>query len=379
MSRGLCYPNAEAGETSRPMLRVGWTSLTEDFDTGLDLVLEVFTQTDYSDLDMLSYLTSVSAENWDMSRHDPYDIAEDYAHCGAGLSAGTNRFMMDAYGQDCYTLIADAVRRLRDEEGYAQVLAEKYENAVRKAFTRENLIFMSVADPAENDAIAAHAVERLNALPEKVGADAEYVLPEAQKNLAICVESSMNMSVLAGDFTDDADFRGNYLPFWYALSDLYTVPTFRYKLGAYDAGNGYEPDQNCLKTIVYSDPNVRATVDGLARIPQALKDMTLTEADLDGFILRAYSRATRPEGMLNEVMNAMQRDVYGMDAERFQAIKREIRDAKLSDQAEAVEHIAAVIEDASFCMVGNEAMIRADADCFDEVVSWRGGGAQDAP
>ena len=61
------------------------------------------------------------------------------------------------------------------------------------------------------------------------------------------------------------------------------------------------------------------------------------------------------------------------DAERILAIKRGIRDAKLSDQAEAAGHIAAALEDASYCMAGNESLIRADADCFDEVISWRHG------
>ena len=373
----LLYPNAEAGENHRPMLCITWASLTEDFDTSLDLILELYTQTDFSDLDMLAYLTNVSADYWDMSRQDPNGIASYYAHSGAGLFADTYRFIMDVDGQDCYYLMADAVRRLREEEGFAEELAARLENAVSKAFTRENLIFMSVADDAENDAIIAHAVERLNALPEKEGADAKYTLPDVPNNLAICVESSMNESYLVADYLDDAGFEGRYLPFWYALSDLYTVPTFRFKLGVYTAANYYEGDGGCLTTILASDPNVRASVEALAQMPRALDDMTLTEEGLNGYILSAYSHATYPQGILDKVMSAMVLDVYGVDAERILAIKRGIRDAKLSDQAEATGHIAAALEDASYCMAGNEGLIRADADCFDEVISWRHGDEQE--
>ena len=374
----LLYPNAEAGENHRPMLYITWASLTEDFDTSLDLILEMYTMTDFSDLDTLAYLTNVSADYWDRSRQDPNNTAWYYAHSGAGLFADTYRFEMDAEGQDCYYLMADAVRRLREEEGFAEELAARLENAVNKAFTRENLIFMSVADDAENDAIIAHAVERLNALPEKEGANAEYTLPDAPKNLAICVESSMNESYLVADYLDDAGFEGRYLPFWYALSDLYTVPTFRFKLGVYTAANYCEGDGGCLTTALASDPNVRASVEALAQMPRALDDMTLTEESLNGYILNAYSDATYPRGVLDEVMNAMMLDVYGADAERILAIKRGIRDAKLSDQAEAAGHIAAALEDASYCMAGNEGLIRADADCFDEVISWRHGDEAEA-
>lgn len=374
----LVYPGAMAGEYHRPMLYIIWSSLTEDFDTSLDLILELYTQTDYSDPDMLTYLTNMSADYWDKSRQDPNGIASLYAHCGEGLFADSNRFNMDVDGQDCYYLLTDAVRRLQEEEGFAQEWAARLDNAVSKAFTRENLIFMCVADDAESDAIIAHAVERLNALPEKEGADAEYALPDAQKNLAICVESSINDSFLVADYLDDEGFEGRYLPFWYALSNLYTVPTFRFKLGVYTAYNYYEWSQSCLSTMIYSDPNsARTTVEALAQMPQALYDMELTEESLDGYILSAYSAATGPQGVLNEVMNAMILDVYGADAERILAIKRGIRDATLEDRAEAVEHIIAALEDASYCMAGNEGLIRADADCFDEVISWRHGDAGD--
>lgn len=370
---GLLYPNEEAGEYHRPMLCITWSSLIEDFDSSLDLILELYTQTDFSDLDMLTYLTNMSADYWDMSRQDASTTAWYYAHSGAGLFADSYRFEMDADGQDCYYLMANAVDQLQNEEGFAEEFAARLDNAVRKAFTRENLIFMSVAEDEANDAIIAHAVERLNTLPEKEGADAEYVLPDTPKSLAICVESSINEGYQIADFMGDADFEGRYLPFWYALSDLYTVPTFRFKLGVYTAFNYYESAAGTLTTMLASDPNVRASVEALAQMPQALNDMELTEESLNGYILSAYSAATSPQGLLDEVMSAMKMDVYGADAERILAIKRGIKDATLSDQAEAAEHISALLEDATYCVAGNEGLIRADADCFDEVVSWRSG------
>ena len=372
----LIYPNEAAGDNHRPMLCVSWSSLTEDFEAGLNLVLELYARTDFSDLDMLSYITAMYAEAWDMSRQDPTNTTSYYARDTVGIRADSNRFVMDVDGQDCYTLIADAAERVYAEEGFAEALAEKYADVTRKAFTRSNLIFMSVANEGENDAIVAQAVQALNALPEKEGADAEYALPEAGKSLAVCIESSLNSSYLVGDFMKDPDFTGNYLPFWYALSDLYTVPTFRFKLGAYTAYSYHQWASGCLSTLVTSDPNVRATVEALAAMPDALESMTLTEESLDGYVLSAYSTATSPHGMLNEVMSMMEYDLLGADTERILAITRQIRDAKLEDQAEAAEHIAAALADADFCMAGNENLIRADADCFDEIVSWRQGAAE---
>lgn len=286
---------------------------------------------------------------------------------------------MDVDGQDCYTLIADCAERLSTEEGFAEALGERYAQVMRKAFTKDNLIFMSVTSEEESDAVVNRTLEAVSALPEKLGADAEYALPEAGRSLAVCIEDSMNNSYIAADCMDDPEFIGNYLPFWYALSDLYTVPTFRFKLDAYSAGSYHQWGQGCLLTYVTSDPNVRATLDALNEIPDVIGEMQLDAESLDGYILNAYGNATAPQGMLSDAMLAMQLDLYGIDAERTLAIKKQIRDAKLEDQAAAAEHIAEVLSGADYCMVGNEGLIRADADCFEEIVSWCSGSGEPQP
>ncbi|MBR0368977.1 MAG: insulinase family protein [Clostridia bacterium] len=373
IGRSLVYPVAATGDNHRPMLKINWSSLTEDFEAGLDLMLELFTRTSFRDADMLAYLTATSAESWDMSRQDGNSIANMAAHAKAGLMADTQRFCLDVDGQDCYAIISDAAKRLAEAPEYADALADQYENAIRKAFTRDNLIVMVAAPADAMDGIVGSMVKRLNALPEGTGADGAYALPEQPQSLAIGIESSMNYTHQVGDFMADPDFVGSYLPFVYALNDLYTVPTFRFQLGAYSAATRHEWGQGCLDTMVYADPNVKKTLDALHAMPEAVKDMKLTEDMLDGYILKAYGRATAPLGMINEVMVAMEYDLLGMDADRALAIKSDIRNAKPDQLSEAAAHIGRVLENAATCMTGNEALLRADADCFDTIISYRHG------
>ena len=373
VSGNLIYPTAAAGDNHRPMYAVSWTTLTEDFEKSLELVLEMYTRTNFRDADMLSYLTAMRAEGWDMSRQDAYDIAQIGAFAGAGLFADTNKFELDVEGQECYTIIANDVKRLQSEPEYATELAERYENAIRKAFNRNDLILMAAAPADAMDGIVGQAVAALNALPEKTDSDAEYTLPELPRSLAICVESSMNYTVVVGDYMADPDFAGRDLPFVYALNDLYTIPTFRFNLGAYSAGSSHLWEEGVLCTYVDSDPNVKRSIDALRAIPEVVKDMELTPEMLDGYILKAYGRATAPMGALTEVVTAMQYGLLGMDAERVLAIKADIRNATLDDQAGAADRIGQVFESAALCTAGNEALIRADADYFDEVISYRHG------
>ena len=151
-------------------------------------------------------------------------------------------------------------------------------------------------------------------------------------------------------------------------------PVFRFQLGAYGANCIFQWMQGVLYTDVYSDPNVKETVDALRAMPEAIREMEqLTQEELDAYILSAYAYSNAPQGLLDELINAMTCDILGMDAERTLAVRADARNATAAQQAEAAEHIAGVLENAAFCMVGNENLIRADADCFDEVVSWRSG------
>ena len=368
----LFYPPEEAGENHRPMLKVSWKGLTEDFGTGLSLLLELLTETDYSNQQMLTYLTLMSADAWDMSRQDGFGIAQNTAFSGAGLSRDSCAFEMDADGQDVYYLITDISEKLQTEEGFADVYAERLQNAVRKAFTKENLVFMEAAGESELDTIEETAVLLLGLLPEKpADADAVYELPVPAQRSAICIEDSVTNTFMAGSYTDEEDFDGRYIPFIYALNDKYSIPVFRFKLGAYGAQSSHSGVQGVLVTYVYSDPNVKSTINALYAMPDAFETMELTEEELDGYILSAYSTATYPIGVMGKVMSDMTGVFMGGDPEKQRRFDLEMREAAPEDLPAAGEAIRRVIEKSALCTVGNEALIRADADCFDEVVTYR--------
>ena len=366
------YPWEAAGEDHRPMLSVSWECLTQNFETSLSLILEMLTGTKFTDAQMLSYLTAVQADYWDMARQDGYDIADNVAHTDAGLRSDTRKFDLDVDGQECYYMMADMVQRLYQEEDYAAELAKTLQSSVDKAFTRDNIIFMSVTGPDEGDAVTQKAAKILAALPQKPeGTDAVYELPVPTKTTAVCIEDSLNTTVMAGDFMKDEGFVGSYIPFVYALNDKYTVPQFRFRLGAYSAGSMHQSLQGNLLTYVFSDPNVKETIDSLKAMPEEMKNMSLTQEELNGYILKAYANATYPGGVLADTMLEMEANLLGADKARLDAITKDIRSAVLDQQAEAAEHFGIVMENASLCTAGNENLIRSAAECFDEIISYR--------
>ena len=323
----LVYPNEVSGDHHRPMLMVEWAGLTEDFEKGLDLVMNLLTGTDLTQHDMIEYLLWRDSEGWDMSRQDGADIAEMAAISGAGLNADTNAFVLDADGQDVYWLVSDIVADLMEDESYPQTLQERFESVRSMAFTNCHPVFMSVTGSEESAQVADTAVSVLSALPEKEKTDPAYELPVPAKRTAICIEASQNYTSMYGDFLSDPEFKGSYLPFMAAANDKYTIPMMRFRLGAYSAGSGIGINGCVLYNYTYVDPNV--------------------------------------------LMNQMSLDFLGLDISRRAEMIDDIRNTTVDLLPEAADHIAKVMETATLATVGNEAMIRADADAFDEVITYR--------
>ena len=371
ISANLCYPNEESGENHRPMLRVEWSGLTENFRESMDLVMNLLTGTDLEQQDMLAYLLWRDTENWDMSRQDGLDIAFDTASGMAGISADTNAFELDADGQEIYYILSDVTDRMMEDGTALEDLRERIEKSRSLAFTKSRPVFMSVTAEDESRAVADAAVSVLTALPEKPESDASYELPVTASRTGICIEDSMTHTVMTADFRDDPEFLGRYLPFVAALSDKYTIPTFRFRMGAYSAETQASLNQGFLYSYTYQDPNVEKTIEAMKALPDALEQLQITEEELDGYILNTYASATAPLGAWNEVMNRMGLELMGADTARMQEIAADIRNATLEDREAAEEAIRRVQENAGYATVGNEKAIRADADCFDEIVSYR--------
>ena len=77
------YPEREAGKNSHPMMSVFWYGLTEDFEEGLELLLELMGSCDYEDRETILRVIHKYLPDYDMSRSDngpslAYSLTERY-------------------------------------------------------------------------------------------------------------------------------------------------------------------------------------------------------------------------------------------------------------------------------------------------------------
>ena len=77
------YPDADAGENSRPMMSVVWSGLTEDFEISLDFLLELMRNGNYEDRETISQVIEKYLPDYDLSKSEngpslAYSLAERY-------------------------------------------------------------------------------------------------------------------------------------------------------------------------------------------------------------------------------------------------------------------------------------------------------------
>lgn len=140
---------------------------------------------------------------------------------------------------------------------------------------------------------------------------------------------------------------------------------------AYSASMGQYRDLKKIYTFSYSDPQVADTVAVIDGEADALAAMELTQEDLDGYILSAYSNVTYPLGNLKKYLYAMEQDMIGFDVENWRRLAGEIKTATVEDKEQAVDTLRRLLKEQHLVTAGNVKLLQEEADTFDQVYDYR--------
>lgn len=365
------YPGEEAGENHHPMLHVSWTTLTEDYDTGLNLVLEMLTSTDVSDSASILELVNRYKDSFDLSRTSDFlGLAQRLSRSYIEDEAA---YQMTCQGQEYYRFLEEVQAGLSGDEAYGESLAARLAEVRDKLFTRSRLIFSYAAPQESLAAIRQASAEGLSALPEGTAADPALLLSEEPQRLGAAVESPNQYAVASSSLYGQEDFAGRYIPFLTAASDRYVTPLIRFQMGAYSAGASFNMLKGQMLLYSYSDPNVGETLEVFDGLGEALAGLELTQEDLNGYILNSISNTARTKGVLAQPLTAVRAAIYGYNAQREAQAINDMKNASLEDQQAAADCLQRIIRSGGFATVGNEDALRAEAEAFDQVISYRSG------
>ena len=119
------------------------------------------------------------------------------------------------------------------------------------------------------------------------------------------------------------------------------------------------------------DPDIRSTLSVFLQTGKALKNLSITPEDLQGYILSAYAQALLPVGILNNRMRAMRRRLMGISAKYINEMIRDIQRSSVKDKETAAALIDRLLAAGSVSAVGNEKTIRENGELFEEILTLR--------
>lgn len=362
------YPDQKAGENNRPFLSFEWTSLAGDYQESLGLLMEILEHSRFDNREEMLEAVDAALLSLDGGRKDPYDLATEISFTAYSESARYQEYLKD---QGCFAFLTQLRQELEQDPAAMAKLTEKLEQIREKILHRDHMMVISIASEEHLEELSGLSQAILGELPSAPAPKPSYSLPGYPDRVGIIAESSLQYSAGTISLQDAEGLSGAFFPYIIALNDQYMVPELRFKGLAYSAEASFGSSLNYLSFMSYSDPNVAKTIQVYEAAAEALASLTLTQEDLDGYILHAYSLVTAPASQTSMARNAIEMEINGTSVSQLEARKQEILSATLEDQAAAADLLARLLDRMQVTMVGNDKRLTAQSDCFDVLYDYR--------
>ncbi len=384
------YPERKAGTNSHPMMSVFWYGLTEDFEEGLNLLLDLMGGCDYEDWETILRAIDKYLPDYDMSRSDngpslAYSLTERYIRrdsCFRYLlnQPGVYDFLKDvrdvleraqnvekATAMDEHTMETTAADVTATET--AKQISQNLRRVAHCILNKHRLVFLVCADEISLALILEQGTKQLSKLHEIIDSTPlpDSLLTCPRRSAAI-IDSPLEEVRMIGDFDNVPEFKGRHLPFLLAIADKYIKPAIRYQGCAYDSGVDFLLPNSFFTLWSTSDSRIRSTLETFASAGEQLKKVPVSAEDLRGYILSAYAQALPPSGMLNGRMRFLRRRLFGISTDVVNEMIMDIRKSSPGDQKKAAELIHKILQNSPTAVVGNEKMINENKDLFDEII-----------
>ena len=294
----------------RSLLVAEWIALDEDLDAGYDLISELLFHTQFTDVQTLSErITAQKASVRSTINSNPYvalylrqeGIADPWARYYDYLN-------YTAY----YSFLEDLEQQMADTP---EAVVARLQNVQSFLYNRSGAAAAFAGNAASIEVNAPLADAFFADMPAEDRAYPSYDLPEPQMREAVSFDGNIQYNCIAAAFKQigaEPDYAINVIA--QVVSDQLLMPVLRDQMGAYGAFCGMDDDTS-LYLISYRDPNVKATFDVFDSIPESLSGFELTQDQIDGYILSAYSDLAKPEGELSGAVSAIERILHQRDAD----------------------------------------------------------------
>ena len=364
---GIVYDD-ETGDP-QPVLSVLSMELEDTIRDAWALQEEILYHTDFSDADRIRYLASAAETGFvQKNSQNPAQIILWTAQAAADPD---RMYEYHASGFD-YLAYLKKVAAMSDEE--IAVLTERLEKVLGKLLNRNGAVYTAVGSSetlAEDWDAAKVLLEKLDDA-DRTPADysGELSKIELPKRLAVAVPDSVSYSGFAAANADTGfEDSGKDQVIMTILYGNVMYPAFRYEMGAYGFDIG--PGRTCAYMFSYREPDIRPTYEYFQGAAEGIRNLELTQEQVNDSILNKYSELAYPDSPLTAAQTEIFYRLRGRKqsyAEETLAKMREAKTVTPADVTASADRVQKMIEEGVWATAGNSAAIKKNAGLYDLVI-----------
>ena len=279
-------------------------------------------------------------------------------------SSQLHHFLDLTSGLDYYRFLSNLDKKLEQD---IEIIAHKLEQ-IRDTYFLQNNLLISIT--AEEEAIK----DTINGLNPFLDAISDKVLPPVERyfhpkelNEGIIAPIQVQYCAKGGNFFRKGySYSGKLRVLTNILNSDYLYRELREKGGAYGTWAGFTLN-GYMYFVSYRDPNLERTLEVYDQTPEFLHNFECSKRDMERYIIGDISNLDYPK--TPEGKGAQSDDDYitGFTQEDRQQIRDEVLSTRLEDIRQYADMIEEVMSMNHYCVVGNEAKLKAASELFDRL------------
>ena len=341
-----------------------WPSLDEDLEKGYELMGEILLDTRFDDVQILKDIVSAQKNDRRTKCNDYAEIlqqvrllARDNLYCAA-------ENYLNYLG--AYDFLAQVEKQLAEDP---QPVIEKL-TELQMSLANRRRVTAGFAGNEKSISLNRKASEALfSRLADEELENSYYQFPIPASREGIILDSNIVCNTVEASWKQlGYEYPGSWTTVCMdLLTEQLIYPALREQMGAYSAWA--EASQRWILLQTYMDPNVAATFDYFETLPEQIRNLDISQEEMEPYIIYEYANMLKPRGELNGAVRKITGTIVGEDPGNLLRELRGFKEATPRHIAELADIIEKMLAEGNRSTVGNAAMIRENAELYDVILN----------
>lgn len=269
-----------------------------------------------------------------------------------------------------YLRFLDSIGEMSDEE--VKLLLSECKDLLFSLYNRYGLVCELISNFDTMKTLKSKLIElSYDFNEEKIKEEdySEHLIPLKDKVALVCTGTMQYNNISMPMLKNEIEYRSRYEVLSGILNINILFNEFRAKRSAYGSYSNFNKQRGLIYT--YRDPNLKESYEVFKAIPSMLRNINMSEDDLDNYKLNAYSKFAYPLTKYNAAMIAIEETITKTKVkrpDRYVGYMKEIKALTTSDLEDMYQIADELIDKGKYITAGNREQIENNKDMFDEII-----------